>query len=103
MRSIKEDKGAAQPVVADILKCLQTESADDYQQRADELNALTKTVQTEACQQRDCDRYAMLVFRIQDDQDNTFRKDDYDILLLGGKNYQPQHHAEKLSVRSPDE
>jgi hypothetical protein len=31
----------------------------------------------------------MLVFRIQDDQGNTFSKDDYDILLLGGKNYQP--------------
>ena len=90
MRSIKQDQGATQPVVADILKCLQTESADDYQQRADELNTRTETMQNEACQQRDCDRYAMLVFRIQDDQGNTFSKDDFDILLLGGKSYQPK-------------
>ena len=90
MRSINKDKGAAQPVVADILKCLQVESSSAYQQRASELATLTAKAQTKARQDKTCERYAMLVFRVQDDQGNTFSKDDYDILLLGGKSYQPK-------------
>nr|WP_320114733.1 phospholipase [uncultured Desulfuromonas sp.] len=90
MRSIDKDKGAEQSVVADILKCLQIESAAAYQQRAAELAALTEETQTKARQDKTNERYAMLVFRVQDDQGNTFSKDDYDIVLLGGKTYQPK-------------
>ncbi len=90
MRSIDKHKGTEQPVVADILKCLQVESAVAYQQRTTELRTLTEATQAKARQDKTNDRYAMLVFRVQDDQGNTFSNDDYDILLLGGKSYQPK-------------
>nr|WP_320049130.1 phospholipase [uncultured Desulfuromonas sp.] len=91
MRSIKEDSAAEQPVVADILKCLQVASPDDYQQRAADLTALTEEAQNNARQDESNERYAMLVFRVQDDQGNSFSKGEYDILLLGGKSYQPKN------------
>jgi hypothetical protein len=91
MRSIKEDKAADQPVVADILQCLQVASSDAYQQRAADLTALTEEAQTKARQDESNERYAMLVFRVQDDQGNSFSKGEYDILLLGGKSYQPKN------------
>jgi len=83
MLSIKEKLGADQPVVDGILKCLQVASADDYRQRAEELAGLTVQNQGQG------ERYGMLVFDIHDDQGNRLGRDDYDILLIAGKDYEP--------------
>ncbi|MBW2186188.1 MAG: phospholipase, partial [Deltaproteobacteria bacterium] len=82
-------KGESQPVVADIVKCLQVDNKADYLQRGHELTELTENEQQRARAMRGTERYAMLIFHIHDDQGNHFSSDDYDILLLGGKDYQP--------------
>jgi hypothetical protein len=82
MGSIKPDDVQA-PVVQDIVQCLQVQGADGYRQRGQELEALTAT------HQQDTDRFCMLVFNVQDDQGEHLGENDYDLLLLAGKNYQP--------------
>ncbi|MCD6526849.1 MAG: phospholipase [Desulfuromonas sp.] len=89
MKSIIAAKGDSQPVVADIVKCLQVESAADYSLRGEQLAALTKAEQDYHRDKHDVERYAMLIFHVHDDQGNHFSSDDYDILLLAGKTYQP--------------
>jgi hypothetical protein len=84
MGCIKPQSTKAQPVVDDVLRCLQVESPHAYQGRAEALTALTEA------QQAGKDRYAMLIFNIHDDRGNRFAKDDFDVFLLGGRNYQPQ-------------
>ncbi len=71
------------PIISDILKCLQVNNAEAYQNRANELELLTKEHQAGS------DRYCMLVFNIRDDQGEQVADDDYDIFLLSGKNYRP--------------
>jgi len=77
-------KSTPQPVVQDVLRCLQVQKPDDYQQRVAALTAKTQKEQTGQ------DHYAMLIFNIHDDQGNRFAQDDFDVLLLGGPNYLPQ-------------
>lgn len=89
MFSVEKSPGVLQPVVADIVKCLQIENSDDYQQRSEQLAQLTKTEQQLHHEEAGVERYAMLIFHIHDDQGNHFSHDDYDILLLGGSDYQP--------------
>ncbi len=89
MKSITAAKGDSQPVVADIVKCLQVNNEGDYLQRGKELAALTATEQQVSRAKHDIERYAMLIFHVHDDQGNHFSCGDFDILLLGGKNYQP--------------
>ncbi len=83
MRSIGPDDTGA-PVVQDILKCLGVNSRETYRTMSDALTAETQTAQTGA------DRYCMLVFNIRDDQGETIARDDYDLFLLAGNQYQPQ-------------
>jgi len=89
MFSVEKTPGVLQPVVADIVKCLQVENEADYQRRSEQLAELTKTEQTAHHGEESVERYAMLIFHIHDDQGNHFSHDDYDILLLGGSDYQP--------------
>lgn len=84
MRSIKPQNATDQPVVADILKCLQVQDQSSYQQRAGELEQLTES------EQKGRERYAMLIFNVHDDQGHRFGKDDFDVLLLAGRNYHPK-------------
>lgn len=84
MGSIQPQTDADQPVVDDILRCLQVDDGQGYRRRGEELATLT------SAQQAGSDRYAMLIFNIHDDRGNRFARDDFDVLLLGGRNYQPQ-------------
>lgn len=84
MRSIKE-KNTGSPIVVDIIKCLSVDSAKGYKTRAMELAQLTKE------QQKKGERYSMIVFNVRDDQGERIGKDNYDLFLLGGGKYQPDH------------
>ncbi len=83
MNSIKENDTDA-PVVTDILKCFQVESREEYNIRSQEFDQLTIDNQSIG------DRYCMLVVNIRDKSGEHIAKDDYDLLLLAGKLYQPQ-------------
>lgn len=83
MQSVNENEIDA-PIVQDILKCFKVNNSDDYQIRAKELKQLTQE------NQKNSDRFCMLVFNIRDDQGTKIGKDDYDLFLLAGKQYQPQ-------------
>jgi len=82
MGSIEADHTTA-PVVRDILKCFQVDSADDYQARADEFEQWTRQ------QQANGDRFCMLIFNVRDDQGERIGENDYDLFLLAGSRYQP--------------
>jgi hypothetical protein len=84
MGCIEAQSAAPQPVVADILRCLQIDSSEGYLARSAALAALTRA------QQDGRDRYAMLIFHIHDDRGNRFGRDDFDVLLLGGSHFRPQ-------------
>ncbi len=82
MRSVKAVDTDAQ-IVQDILKCLQVESDNDYQKRAEQLKEVTEK------QQADGERFCMIVFNVRDDQGEHIGQDDYDLILLAGEKYQP--------------
>ena len=82
MGSIKAgDTGA--PIVQDILKCMKVDSAQSYATRAEQLATMSEQQQGDA-------KYFMLVFNIHDDQGERIKQDDYDLIILAGKKYQPQ-------------
>lgn len=83
MASIGPHSEKPQPVVADILRCLQVAKPEDYRRQAAELAERTEKEQKGAA------RYAMLIFNIHDDEGNRFARDDFDVFLLAGRNYQP--------------
>jgi hypothetical protein len=83
MQSVNENEMDA-PIVQDILKCFKVNTNEDYQTRAKELEQLTQD------NQKDSDRFCMLVFNIRDDQGTKIGMDDYDLFLLAGNQYQPQ-------------
>jgi hypothetical protein len=83
MRSVTRDNANAEPVVAQILKCLSVETAKDYQARVGELTELSATAQA------DGDRYAMLVLNIHDDAGNNIEQDNFEVFLLAGRKYSP--------------
>lgn len=71
-------------VVQDILKCFSVRSDADYRQCSADLAQLTKT------QQADNNQYCMLVVTVRDDQGETIKKNEYDLILLAGKKYLPK-------------
>ncbi len=81
MQSIGKDETAA-PIVTDILKCFQVKNRKDYQNRSNELDQLSQE------NQKGDDRFCMLVFNIRDDEGMQIGKDDYDLFLLAGNQYQ---------------
>jgi len=82
MQSIKANDTNA-PVVQDILKCLSVKNNDDYQTRVSELARLTKMEQSGG------DVYCALVFNVRDDEGEQVAKDNYDLLILVGDDYEP--------------
>jgi len=90
MFSIKQAEGDRQPVVRDILKSLQVEDNNAYQQRFEDLKKLTEEQQTLDIKEKQRGRYAMLVFHVKDDQGSNFERDDFENLLLTGADYQPR-------------
>ena len=84
MRSVKKEAARTNPVVEEILRCLQVEDPAAYTERVEKLTELTGREQAEK------DRFSMLVFNIHDDKGERFAKDDFDIFLLAGKKYQSQ-------------
>ncbi len=80
MRSVISDK-SKKPQLAEILKCLQVDSAAKYKAREQELSTLTQQTQ------RNSKRYTNLVFVLKDDQAEPIT--DYDIVLLGGPEREP--------------
>ncbi len=83
MGSIREPNKRPQPLVDDVLGCLQVGNESEYAEQAVLLQQLTET------QQAGEDRYSMLIFNIHDEQGHSFGPDEYDLLLLAGKRYQP--------------
>jgi len=83
MRSVKASETGS-IIVADILKCLQTENVADYNNRIEEFRCFTQDQQAGAA------TYCMLVFNVRDDQGNQIKSGDYDLYLLAGKDYKPQ-------------
>jgi hypothetical protein len=83
MRSVKPRNAINKPVVAEIVKCLQVNSSDDYENRIDDLISLTVTTQTANAAQynNQVRRFVMFIFRVRDNEDRVIS--DYDLLLLG--------------------
>lgn len=84
MASVTPGANPLQPIVDDTLRCLQVGNWASYQQRAKDIAELTTSAQAGK------DRYAMMIFKTHDDRGNQFAKDDFDVFLLAGRNYQPQ-------------
>ena len=82
MRNVKKEDADA-PVVKGILNCLKVNSTDNYHARTEELALLTRQ------EQRDKDRYSMLVFNVRENQGEQIARDNYDLFLLAGKQYRP--------------
>lgn len=85
MASILSPVSKTKPQLGQIFKCLQVNTPEEYAQRKTALQKLTE--QTQAGKHR----YVMLVFSVKDDQGDPVK--DYDLFLLGGKDY----HPDKLS------
>ncbi|MCU4157058.1 hypothetical protein J1N10_13795 [Carboxylicivirga sp. A043] len=83
MQSIQADDSGE--LVGDIVKCLLVEDANQYSACEQYLSGITSN------HQKDKDRYCMLVFNVCDDTGVSINKDDYDLFLLAGKQYQPHH------------
>lgn len=82
MGSVKKTNANASQIVKEILKCLNVKNQTQYQTRLTHLATLTNTEQAGKY------KYSQVVFSIHDDYGRRFKPDDFDILLLGGKNYQ---------------
>ncbi|TDR76113.1 esterase/lipase family protein [Photobacterium lutimaris] len=72
---------STKPQLAEILKCLQVDSEADYQIRQQALATLTQQTQQRS------HRYMNLVFIVKDDQGEPVT--DYDLVLLGGQDRDP--------------
>jgi hypothetical protein len=84
MRSVKRDATQTNPVVQEIMQCLQVNTKEAYLESAKMLTDLTDS------QQKGKDRFSMLIFNIHDDTGERFAKDDFDVFLLAGSRYQAQ-------------
>ena len=82
MNSIKATDTQA-PIVRDIIACLHINTPQAY---ATLRNTFDKATQKE---QQQTDRYTMLVFNIRDNEQQQLGKDQYDLFLLAGNDYQP--------------
>lgn len=89
MRSTRARDAARARVVQEILRNLAVDSAAEYRRRVTELNDLTTQEQQKGKKQNDIDKYSQIVFWVHDDYGRSFLPDEYDLLLLAGRNYQP--------------
>jgi hypothetical protein len=85
MRSVTIENAREKPVVDVILKCLLVNDPDGYKAVTGELAALSRETQDKDTETRS--RFAMIVFHIHDDRGTEIS--DYDILLLSGRDYNP--------------
>ncbi|MCB2197953.1 alpha/beta hydrolase [bacterium] len=83
MRSVRRKDTTTKPVVHSILECLAVKNEAGYQRQFEVM--ADRTRQTQANQSEDHHKYAMVVFRVSDDQGNLIH--DYDLYLLAGQNY----------------
>jgi hypothetical protein len=84
MRSIHAQEGDA-PIVSDILEALHIDSPQAY------TTHLETFAQKTAEEQQTTDHFSMLVFTLFDNEEQRLKTDEYDLLLLAGNEYQPQH------------
>ncbi len=80
-----------QLIIEQVLRCLLVDSAQDYRERAQQMAELTIAEQQKIPVGKDqqISRYAMLVVRVRDEHDKVINNQDYDFLLLAGKQYKP--------------
>jgi hypothetical protein len=91
MRSPNVAPTNVHPVVDEILKCLKVSNAGQYSKRFDELTALSDSeqLQVPVGKKDNISRYTMLVVNVHDGQGNRFDANQYELVMLGGSNYQP--------------
>lgn len=82
MGSVKKSDSKFSPIVKEILSCLKVKNNNQYLTRTNNLSQFSDN------QQKGKPRYSQIVFSIHDDYGRKFKPDDFDVLLLGGKNYQ---------------
>ncbi len=83
MQSITTRNANDEQIVEQILKCLKVKTQKNYRTRIKELEELSES------EQSGIDKYGMLILDIHDDEGNNIERDNFDIFLLGGKNYSP--------------
>ena len=86
MGSVTVANAQTKPVVAQILACLQVDSAAAYDQRCQELAQLTTANQQKDDHSRD-HRFSNVVFAVEDDRGAPVN--DFDLYLLAGPRYDP--------------
>lgn len=94
MFSVTVDNASKKPVVATILECLKIENATQYKNIYDKQKNTSNEMQDN--NEDTTERFSMIFFRLHDDRGNTIN--DYDILLLGSKNYDPDELPEGFFV-----
>jgi len=70
-------------LVNDVVTCLQVKGFDDYTACEQYLSQVTEH------NQKGLDRYCMLVFNVCDNTGASIDQEDYDLILLAGKQYRP--------------
>ncbi len=79
MRSVSKRNAGNKPVVQSIIQALQIDSESGYHDYIEQMKILSNKTQGKR------NRYTMFVFNIHDDRGNAVN--DYDLFLLGGKEY----------------
>lgn len=85
MYSVTKNNAEKKDVVKRILDCLHVKNKEQYSSAHDKFKKLSEKTQNEDKETKD--RYSMIFFQLHDDRGNAIN--DYDILLLGSKNYDP--------------
>lgn len=87
----KASNGNHQRIVDQVIECLKVNSNQDYAERSKQMALMTASEQqkTPLGKQSEISRYAMLVVRVRDENGKVIDNQDYDFLLLAGKNYKP--------------
>lgn len=85
MFSVTTANASTKPVVKNILDCLQINDATGYAAIYGSMEKLSKETQDNDAKTKD--KYSMVFFRLRDDRGNTIS--DFDILLLGSNDYDP--------------
>ncbi len=91
MRSPRVAPANPHPVVDAILQCLQVRTVPQYQQRFNAFAALSAAEQQQvpAGKKDYISRYTMMVVNLHDQYGNRFDAGEYEVVLLGGKQYRP--------------
>ncbi len=85
MYSVNKKNAEKKHIVKNILDCLQVKDTTQYSSVHGQFKTLSE--ETQNGDNETNDRYSMIFFRLHDDKGNAIN--DYDILLLGGKKYDP--------------